>query len=309
MPLLLALASASTGRFVATGAILLGALALIVVGEGLARVRASDRYTRLHARRVVRYTTIVVAVFLVAIEWQVFAGHAVLLVGLLSAGLAFSLQELVGAMAGWFNIVLGRLYRVGDRVQLAGVHGDVIDVSLLRTKLMEIGTAGEPLAEGETAPNDIWVLGRQYTGRIIALSNKTTFTEAVFNYSGVFDFIWEELRIGIPYDADWRQAESILLDEARNASAGEGAQAAMAEMTRRYPVPAGEVEPQVYVTMTDNWVQLAARFVIPVRSSRTVKSELARRILTRFEQAGIPVASTTSDITLHPGQDWPAARR
>jgi small-conductance mechanosensitive channel len=84
----------------------------------------------------------------VAIEWSVFAGHAVLLVGLLSAGLAFSLQELVGAIAGWFNIVLGRLYRVGDRIQLAGVHGDVIDVSLLRTKLMEIGTAGEPLAQG-----------------------------------------------------------------------------------------------------------------------------------------------------------------
>jgi small-conductance mechanosensitive channel len=241
----------------------------------------------------------------VAIEWSVFAGHAVLLVGLLSAGLAFSLQELVGAIAGWFNIVLGRLYRVGDRIQLAGVHGDVIDVSLLRTKLMEIGTAGEPLAQGEAAPNDLWVLGRQYTGRVVALSNNATFTEATFNYSAVFDYIWEELRIGIPYDADWRQAEAILLDEAQHVSAGEGAQTAMAEMTRRYPVPAGEVEPQVYVTMTDNWVQLAARFVIPVRSSRTVKSDLARRILGRFEQAGIPVASATSDVTLHPGSGWP----
>jgi small-conductance mechanosensitive channel len=305
VPLPIALASASTGRIVATGTILAATVALIVVGEGVARVRATDRYTRVHVRRVVRYTTLVVAVFAVALEWRVFAGHAVLLVGLLSAGLAFSLQELVGAMAGWFNIVLGRLYRVGDRVQLAGVHGDVIDVSLLRTKLMEIGTAGEPLAEGETAPNDLWVLGRQYTGRIVALSNKTTFTEAVFNYSGVFDFIWEELRIGIPYNADWRQAESIMLDEARAISAGEGAQTAMAEMTRRYPVPAGEVEPQVYVTMTDNWVQLAARFVIPVRSSRTVKSDLTRRILSRFEQADIPVASMTSDVTLHPGRDWP----
>jgi small-conductance mechanosensitive channel len=303
--LLFALASASTGRIVATGAILLGAATLIALGDGLARVRAPDRYTRVHLRRLVRYTTLVVAVFAVALEWRVFAGHAVLLVGLLSAGLAFSLQELVGAVAGWFNIVLGRLYRVGDRIQLAGVHGDVIDVSLLRTKLMEIGTAGEPLAEGETAPNDLWVLGRQYTGRIVALSNKATFTEPVFNYSGVFDFIWEELRIGIPYDADWRQAESILLDEACAISAGEGAQGAMAEMTRRYPVPAGEVEPQVYVTMTDNWVQLAARFVIPVRSSRTIKSDLAKRIIGRFEQAGIAVASTTSDVTLRPGPGWP----
>jgi small-conductance mechanosensitive channel len=67
---------------------------------------------------------------------------------------------------------------------MGGVRGDVIDITPLRTKIMEMGSATE---------EQTWVRGRQYTGRIVTVSNKATFTEPVFNYSTVFDYIWEEL--------------------------------------------------------------------------------------------------------------------
>jgi small-conductance mechanosensitive channel len=292
-------ASIDTGRLVWTAAIAGTVLLVTTAGGSLARRRAEDQFTAFHLVRVIRYTTIVVAVVALLFVWRLFNGHGTLVIGFVVAGLTFALQEVVGAVAGWFNILTGRIYRVGDRIEIAGVHGDVIDVTLLRTKLLEFGTATE--TADDTAAT--WVRGRQYTGRIVFLSNKTTFTEAVFNYSAALDFIWEELTVPIPYGADWKLAERILLEEAERISSGVEAQEAVRRLEARYPVPKTEVEPRVFVQMTDNWMQLAARFVIPVRQSRTLKSELTRRVRERFDEAGLQIASTTMDVTVHrPGE-------
>lgn len=227
----------------------------------------------------------IVALVALAIVWRPFAGRIGLVLGLVAAGVAFAMQEVIGAVAGWFNILLGRIFRVGDRIRIGGVEGDVIDVTPLRTKLLEIGSeAGEA-----------WVKGRQYTGRIVTVSNKTTFTEPVYNYSGVFEYIWEELTVPIPHDGDWHEAERIMHEEAVRASSTGEAQQAIDAMARRYPMPRAELEPRVYVRATDNWMELAARFIVPVRSARPLKDELTRRITMRLQAAGIEVASETVD--------------
>jgi small-conductance mechanosensitive channel len=69
----------------------------------------------------------------------------------------------------------------------------------------------------------------------------------------------------------------------------------MQEMASRYPLPRAEVEPRVFLRATDNWMELSARFVVPVRIARSVKDEMTRRIAERLEEAGIPIASTTVD--------------
>ncbi len=201
------------------------------------------------------------------------------------------MQEVIGALAGWVNIVSGRIFRVGDRIQMGGVQGDVIDLTPLRTKILEIGTATDDAS---------WVKGRQHTGRIVAVSNKATFTDPVYNYSGVFEFIWEELTVPIAYRSDWRAAERILHQEAVRASGVEGAQEAMRAMTRRYPVPRAELEPRVFARATDNWMELSARFVVPVRTARSVKDAMTRRVWERLDAAGIQIASQTADVTLRP---------
>ena len=81
--------------------------------------------------------------------------------GLFSAGVAFALQNVLGSFAAWIGILAGRVFRVGDRVMMGGVRGDVIDVSPLRTTIMEIGSPGSE--EG----SDVWVRARQYTGRVV----------------------------------------------------------------------------------------------------------------------------------------------
>lgn len=230
-------------------------------------------------------------VIVVAAIWRPFAGRLGLVLGFVTAGVAFAMQEVIGALAGWVSIATGRLYRVGDRVDVGGVRGDVIDLTPLRTKLMEMGSP-----EGSTS----WVHGRQLTGRIVSVTNKSVFTAPVFNYSTSFDFLWEELVVPIPYDQDWRRAERLFSDAVREVSAREDARRAVEQMRRSYPIPPTDLEPRVFVRATDNWIELSARFVVPVRSARGAKDEISRRVIDGLQAAGIEVASATSTVTLRP---------
>jgi small-conductance mechanosensitive channel len=264
----------------------------IVVGTVVGRVwsrRVDDRYRKYYARKIVHYVVAAVTLIGLGILWRPFAGQLGLVLGLMAAGIAIGLQDLIGSLAGWFNIQSGSIFRVGDRVDVGGVQGDVIDISPVRTKIMEIGSDLE---------NDTWVRGRQYTGRIVAIANKATFSEPVFNYSASFEFIWEEVMIPIDYRDDWHSAERIMTEEAQRISSSAEAEQAIARMIQRYPLARTEVESRVFVNATDNYLELAARFVVPVRRARSVKDELTRRVLDRLTTEGIPVASTTQNLTL-----------
>jgi small-conductance mechanosensitive channel len=148
-----------------------------------------------------------------------------------------------------------------------------------------------------------WVQGRQATGRIVTISNKATFDAPVYNFSSAFGYVWDELLVPVPHECDWRRAEEIVLDVARRISATEGAEAAIEEMERRYPLPKADVQPHVYMHLTDNYIQLHARFVVPVRETRSVKNTMFRHIHTQLAEAGIPIGSETIDVTMRPAPD------
>src|SRR5436305_839478 len=218
----------TVARLVATAVVVVVTAMLLGLAGRFAGWWLEDPYARFHARKLARYGIFLAALVAVAIVWRSLAGNVGVILGFAAAGIAFAMQEVIGAIAGWFNITSGRIYRVGDRIELGGVRGDVIDITLLRTKMLEIGSA----EDGKS-----WVKGRQHTGRIVAVSNKATFTSPVYNFSAAFDFVWEELAVGIPYRADWKAAESILQEEAEKASASAGAHYAIDAMKRRYPMP------------------------------------------------------------------------
>ncbi len=284
----------STGRLVISLAILIAALVAGTLIAGLVARFAKGGYGRYYARKGFRYAVAVVAAIALAVVWRPFAGQIGVVLGLFAAGVAFAAQEVIGAFAGWLNILSGSIFRVGDRVEMGGVRGDVIDITPLRTKILEMGTPRPP---GETK-SESWVGGRQYTGRIVAVSNKATFTQPVFNFTASFEYLWEELVIPVRHSADWRTAEEILLEEVRKIPGAEGAQEAIERIARAHPVPKAEIEPRVFIRADQRWIELAARFVVPVRSARTVKDELTRRVLDRLAEAGIELAMDSVEIDM-----------
>jgi small-conductance mechanosensitive channel len=218
--------------------------------------------------------------------------------GIFGAGVAFALQRVVTALAGYVVIIRGNTFTVGDRITMGGVRGDVIAPSFTQTKIMEMGQP--PPVQGAEPP--MWVRSRQFTGRIVTVTNDKVFDEPVYNCTREFPFIWDEIAIPVPYRADRRRAETILL-----AAVTEHAEAldSRSEPVRRalenrYFIDLDETTPRLFYRLTDNWLELTVRFVVRDHGMREVKDAISRAVLARFEEAGIQLASSTYEITRIP---------
>jgi len=287
-----------------TGRKLLMSVAVLVVawalGRGLkALIRASQRRHRdVRARfwsthAVSIGTTIVVSLVLVSIWFDDPRGLA-MPAGLLTAGLAVALQRVITAVAGYFVILSGRIFNVGDRVVMGGVRGDVIALGFTRTKIIEMG---QPLPAQKDEPA-MWVGARQYTGRIVTVTNDKVFDEPVYNYTREFPFIWEEMRIPVRYHDDRARAEAIILEAARRhtVEVTERGSAALARLQRRYRIEAADPEPRSTLRLTENWLEITVRFLAPDHGVRALKDAIARDILDGFDAAGIAVAAPAYEI-------------
>jgi small-conductance mechanosensitive channel len=217
--------------------------------------------------------------------------------GMVTAGLAFALQRVVTAFAGYLLILRGKTFSVGDRITMGGIRGDVIALTFLQTVIMEMG---QP-AEGD-AGDPAWVQARQYTGRIVRISNAVIFDEPVYNYTREFPYIWEEMRLPVPYDADRARAEQILLEAAKKHTVkiAELGEEALRTLEARYVMKRSELEPTIYWRLTDNWLEMTVRFLVPDSGIRNIKSKMSRDILAGLDAAKIGIASGTYDIVGFP---------
>ncbi len=214
--------------------------------------------------------------------------------GLVTAGLAFALQKVVTAIAGYFVILRGKTFTVGDRISMGGVRGDVIALGFIQTTIMEMG---QPPAV-QMADPAMWVGSRQYTGRVVTVSNAEIFDQPIYNYTRDFPYIWEEMHIPISYQDDRQRAEQILLAAARRHTVpiSEMSQVALQAMQHRYFVHTAALEPKVFYRITDNWLELTVRFIVEDRGIRDLKDAMSRDILEEFDTAGIGIASATYTI-------------
>jgi small-conductance mechanosensitive channel len=231
-----------------------------------------------------------------ALIWFSDAARFATVAGLLTAGIAVALQRVITAFAGYFIILRGRVFTVGDRITIGGVRGDVVALGFIQTSVMEMG---EPPGAHSGDPT-VWVNARQYTGRVVSVTNDKIFDTPVFNYTREFPYLWEEMHFPIAYDGDRARAEEILLDIARRHTAPfvEKATPAFDRLRERYFVSdTAELSARVYLRMTDNWLELSLRFLAPVRGVRGLKDAMTREILPAFEAAKITIASTTFELT------------
>lgn len=219
-------------------------------------------------------------------------------IGLVTAGLAFALQKAVTAVAGYFIILRGKTFNVGDRITMGGVRGDVIALGFMQTTIMEMGQP-PPVQNADPA---MWVQSRQYTGRIVTVSNARIFDEPVYNYTREFPYLWEEMSIPIRFNADRDRAERILLDVAnrRTVSFSSLSQEALQEMQRRYFMKSADMKPRVYYRLTDNWLELTVRFIAEDHGIRELKDQMSRDILRDLDKADIDIASSTYEIVGSP---------
>ena len=166
----------------------------ILLGFLINRIPDANRHLYT-IRKVTTYIISVVGAILIFGIWIQRLGDLSVALGIFAAGLAFALQEVIGSIAGWITIITGRLFTIGDRVETGGIRGDVVDIGVLRTTLMEIGN---------------WLNGDHNTGRIVTVSNAFLFKEPLYNYSVHLRFVWDEIKIPITYESNWKRAIDIM---------------------------------------------------------------------------------------------------
>ena len=251
------------------------------------------------SRQGVKLLTVIVLVVGVISIWFDDPSRLGTAAGLVTAGVAVALQRVITSFAAYFIILRGRVFTVGDRITMGGVRGDVIALGFMQTTVMEMG---EPPAV-QDAPPATWVHARQYTGRLVRVTNDKIFDAPVYNYTRVFPFFWEEIHIPTRYSDDRNKVEQILLDAARKHTTPylEDAKKAAAELRDSYTLPEPvELAPSVYYRLTDNWLELTVRFVVPERGVRGIKDAMSRDILRALDEAKIGLASATYDIVGFP---------
>lgn len=244
--------------------------------------------------QAIRLATTVLLLVGIASIWFDDPNRLATFLGLMSAGVAFALQKVITALAGYFVILRGKTFNVGDRIRMGGVRGDVIDLGFIQTTIMEMG---EPPSVQSDEPA-MWVRARQYTGRVVTVTNDKIFGEPVYNYTREFPYIWEEMRVPITYTADRPRAERILLEVAQRHTVPiqELGEEAVHEMERRYAMKRDEFGPRVYYRLTSNWLELTVRFITREHGIRDIKDAMSRDIIAALDTAGIGIASTTFEV-------------
>ncbi|XMO87430.1 mechanosensitive ion channel family protein [Algibacter sp. AS12] len=267
----------------------LAILFVILLGVQLVR-----RYLKKHiSNTVIRYKAqkaieIIGYGLLIFLTITYFSGSIkdfTIIIGLFTAGLAFTLQELILSIAGSIYIFLVKVYKPGDRIEINGIKGDVIDVDSIYTTMMEIGQ---------------WVESDNYSGRIVKLSNAFVFKGPIYNYSQDFPFIWDQFNLPIRYGSDMELAKSIVINIASE-TLSEYTKASKSQweaVVNKYYIEDAIVEPTLAIRLTDNWVEFNLRYIVDYKKRRLTRHLLHDEIRKAFEQTNgkVVLASTTIEL-------------
>lgn len=197
---------------------------------------------------------------------------------LLAAGVAVALQDVLKSVVGWLYLSTRSGITVGSRIEVGGVRGDVIDVGVLKTTLLEVGNL---------------VYADQSTGRIVTVPNWKMLGEGVFIVSGESPIVWTELRVRLSFASDWQRAEALLreIGEELHAQSAAEVRHAFRPLEQRYAFKYTARTPIVYVALGELGIELTLRFLSPVRSQRGGIDFVSRRVLQRLAgEPGIELA-------------------
>lgn len=230
--------------------------------------RVTEPRSRFIYQRTAGYLAILLGLILVGRVW--FRGFSSLatFLGLASAGIAIALREIIANIAGWFYIMLRRPFALGDRIELAGVRGDVVDIRVLGFSLLEVGN---------------WVAADQSTGRIVHVPNGKVFSESVANYTSGTEHIWEEVAVLVTFESSWRAARDLMEDVLERVVEDASELTGMRQGDdRRYLIYRGASTPIVYTSVEDSGVLLTARFPVRPRQRRGAVQEFWEGVLDAF---------------------------
>ncbi len=224
------------------------------------------RYQFLLLRRIVVWFLVAI---IIAVAFASELGSLATFAGLLTAGVAVALQNVILSVAGYFFLIGKYGVRVGDRVQVAGVTGDVIDIGLVRLHLMEVGGSGS---------------SARPTGRVVVFSNAVVFqaNAGLFKQIPGTKFVWREITLTLPSDSDYHQVEDRILGVVNKVYAEyrDDMERQRRTMERSLsPLSVHPMGPESRLRLTQSGLEVVIRYPVELDKSAEIDDRIARELL------------------------------
>ncbi len=253
---------------------LLVVLFFLLVRSVLMRVllrNVTDVRQRYSWSRGVTSTIAVLILIFLGVIWFAGLERIATFAGILGAGLAVALHDTIANIAGFLFIMIRRPFEVGDRIEIEGVAGDVIDIRVFQFSLLEIGN---------------WVDADQSTGRILQVPNGKVLRAVTASFNKGFDYIWHEIPVLITFESDWKKAKGILeaIVDDDSFVVAEEVERQVRRAASRYLIYSGKVTPIVYTTVRDSGVLLTVRYMTKPKTRRGTEQRLWEQILEQFSE-------------------------
>lgn len=286
-----ATASVERAVFVLFGILAVGLL-VSFLKKGI-NSRVEDTNSRYRVRKAVNFIGYVLVVLVLLLVYGDKLGNVGVALGVAGAGIAFALQEVIVSFAGWLSIAITGNPSVGQRVKIGEVKGDIIDVGIMSTTVMEMGD---------------WVDGDLYNGRIITMANSYVFKENIRNYSAEYPFLWDEIKVPIRTESDHVLARKVFTDVVNEVCKeyAEKSATTWKQLAFKFRVEQAQVLPFVTLKFDQNWITFTLRYIVDYKTRRTTQDRIYTALLDEISKHdNITIATTTSEVTsiVHPGDN------
>ena len=262
-------------------AIVLAALLLLLFADrwlerllGRARV---DRRQLATLRSVVGVALQIVAVAVILLMLVGLPGQIGAMLGLVGAGLTVALKDFIVAFVGWFVLMGRNGMRIGDWVEINGVSGEVIELNMFHTVLLETGN---------------WTDAGHPTGRRVTFTNSFAISGHYFNFSTSGQWLWDELSVMVPYDRDPHAVADAIQKEVTEATAKDASQAEQ-EWRRASRGERGvgfTAQPGIAVRPAAGGVEIAVRYVTRASERLALRGRLYQSAVQLLATPAAPAA-------------------
>ncbi len=225
---------------------------------------------KLRARRTSRYSLAVAFAAFLLIIWAEDLKDAALIVSAFAVAIVLSLKEVIMCMTGWWLKLAGGHFQVGDRIEIDGLIGDVMDYGVLTITLLEV------------EPNSV---GEQRSGSVVTIPNSLLLSKALTNQTKAFSYRWHSVLIRVKPNEDWQESEKALIEAGDEVWAEFAADAERQahEVADKFSVQTGDAKPAIYLSQAaDGTKTLELRIGLPVRDARKVEDQVLRAYFSKL---------------------------
>jgi small-conductance mechanosensitive channel len=231
-----------------------------------------EQDARYRVRKFVVFAGYIVGIVFITVLFADRFGRVSFALGVAGAGLVVSLQDVITSFAGWVAISYLNLYKAGDRIQIGDTRGDVIDISFMRTEIVETGN---------------WVSNDLYNGRVVRIPNSAALKAATFNYSQGFRFVWDEVKVPLTGDSNHLLAREMLLRIADEAVAGylEEAEMSWREVTYNFRIANISLTPNVTLLVNGGSLEFTLSYIVDYTNRTAMQDRLFSKIVEEIKNS------------------------